>query len=240
MIMETIIKLAIEVILFLIASYFIFYKAWLKSLGKEMAKLITIEKFTQLKESVKKDFNESLELYKSKLNEELSLKIEPLKAELNKQNISYQIQYSFLHQERGKVLVDLYKKLQELYSAMADWTATMHPVIENGDKEMKERNIRANTALIDFRNHFVLNKIFFSKSFCKSIQALIDVYWDKGWDFGYAQNRILEGNLPHDYFKDYSTQLTAISKELRVKIPPMISEIEDLCRDILNVKKEEK
>lgn len=238
--METIIKLVIEVILFLIASYFIFYKSWLKSLGNEVAKLATTEKFSQLTESVKKDFNESLEAYKSKLNEELSVKIEPIKAELNKQNISHQIQYSFLHQERGKVLVDLYKKLQELYSAMADWTATIHPVIEDGDKEMKERNIRANKALIDFRNNFVLNKIFFSKAFCKSIQVLIDVYWDKGWDFGYAQNRILEGNLPPDYFKEYSTQLSSISKELREKIPPMMAEVEDLCRKILNVHEEDK
>jgi len=239
MIMETIIKLVIEVILFLVASYFIFYKSWLKSLGNEVAKLATAEKLTQLTESVKKDFNESIESYKSKLNEELSLKIEPIKAELDRQNISHQIQFSFLHQERGKVLVDLYKKLQELYSAMADWTATMHPVIEDADKEMKERNIRANKALFDLKNHFVLNKIYFSNTFCKSIQAVIDVYWEKGWDFGYAQNRILEGNLPQDYFKEYSTQLSAISKELREKIPPMISEVEDLCRNILNVRDDE-
>jgi len=240
MIMETIIKIVIEVITFLVASYFIFYKSWLKSLGKEVATLVTVEKFTQLKESVKKDFNESLESYKSKLNEGLSLKIEPIKAELNKQKISHQIQYSFLHQERGKVLVELYKKLQELYSAMADWTALIQLVRENADKEREERAVRANKALFDFRNYFYLNKIFFSKSFCNSIEELIKVYWDKGWDFGYVQNRILEGNLPADYFNEYSTQLSAISKELREKIPHMVSEIEDLCRNILNVHKEEK
>lgn len=237
--METIIKLLIEVILFLGASYFIFYKSWLKSLGNEVAKLVTAKDLTKITESVKKEFNESIESYKSKLNEELSLKIEPLKAELNKQNISHQIQYAFLHQERGKVIVDLYKKLQELYSAMSDWTATIQPIIEDADKEREARAVRANKALFDFRNHFYLNKIFFSKSFCISIEELIKVYWDKGWDFGYAQNRIIEGNLPHDYFKEYSTQLSAISKELREKIPPMISEIEDLCRKILNVQEED-
>jgi hypothetical protein len=236
--MEKVIELSIEVILFLVASYFIFYRSWLKSLGREVAKLSTAKELTEIKESVKKDFNESLEIYKSKLNEELSLRIEPLKAELGKQNISHQIQFSFLHQERGKVLVELYKKLLELYSAMADWTATIHPVIENADKEREERAVRANKALFDFKDFFFINKIFFSKSFCTSIEELINVYWDKGWDFGFAQNRILEGNLPHDYFKDYTTQLTAISKELKEKIPLMISEIEDLCRTILNVQDE--
>lgn len=236
--MELIIQILLELLLCLITSYLIFYKSWLKSTGNELAKLLTIEKFTFLKESVKKDFNESLESYKAKLSEELSLKIEPIKAELDKQNISHQIQYSFLHQERGKVLVELYKKLQELYSAMSDWTATMHPVLGDADKEMKDRNIRANNALIEFRNYFVLNKIFFSKKFCASVETLIELYWDKGWDFGFAQGRIIEGNLPKDYFKEFSTQLTTISKELKEKIPPMISEIEDLCRNILNVKEE--
>lgn len=237
--MEDIITVAIEVVLFLVASYFIFYKSWLKSFGNEVAKLSTAEDMTKITESVKKDFSESLESYKSKLNEELTLKIEPLKAELNKQNISHQIQYTFLHQERGKVLVDLYKKLQELSSAMADWTAVIQPIIEDADKEREARAIRANAALFDFKNYFVLNKIFFSKSFCNSIEELIKVYWDKGWDFGYAQNRILAGNLPPDYFKEYSKELSAISKELREKIPPMITEIEDLCRCILSVKDEE-
>lgn len=235
---ETIITYLIEILLFLIASYFIFYKSWLKSLGKEIAKLSTIKDLTTIKESVKKDFNKSIETYKSKLNEELSIKIEPLRAELNKQNISHQIQFTFLHQERGKVLVELYQKMQELYSAMSDWTATIQLVIEDADKEREARAIRANKALYEFRNYFYLNKIFFAKSFCNSIEDLIKVYWDKGWDFGYAQNRILEGNLPPDYFKDYSKELSSISKELREKIPPMITEIEDLCRKILNVEEE--
>jgi len=235
MTIDNILELIVEIVLFLVASYFIFYKSWLKSLGKEVAKLTTAEDLNKTTEGVKKNFNESLESYKSKLNEELSSKIEPLKAELNKQNISHQIQYSFLNQERAKVLVELYKKLQELYSAMADWTATIQPVIEDADKEREDRAIRANKALFDFKNYFHLNKIFFKKSFCLSIEELIKVYWDKGWDFGYAQNRILEGNLPSDFFKQYSKELSAISKELREKIPPMIEEIEELCRDILSV-----
>ena len=118
---------------------------------------------------------------------------------------------------------------------MADWTRFMQPIVEDGDKESEERAQRANNALFDFKNYFILNKIFFSEEFCKPIEDLIQVYWDKGWDFGYAKNRIKEGNLPHDYFKDYSKQLTEISKELKELIPPRISDIESLCREILKV-----
>jgi hypothetical protein len=42
--------------LFLVASYFLFYKSWLKELGKETAKLLTIEKMTELQENVKRGF----------------------------------------------------------------------------------------------------------------------------------------------------------------------------------------
>jgi hypothetical protein len=237
---ETIIRIIIELVLFLIASYFIFYKFWLKSLGKEIAKLSTVEDLTRIEETVKNDFKENIESYKSKLNEEIQTKIEPLKAELAKQNISHQIQYSFLHQERAKVIVELYKKLQELQSAMADWTKFMHPVIEDGDKENEARGQRANNALFDFKDYFLLNKIFFSEAFCKPIEDLIQVYWEKGWDFGWAKNRIKAGDLPPDYFKEYSKQLTDISKDLRELIPPRISDIERLCRELLNVEDEKK
>ena len=64
-------RIIIEVILFLIASYFIFYRSWLKSLGSEIAKLSTVEELTKLTENVKKVFNEKIETYKSKLSEEL-------------------------------------------------------------------------------------------------------------------------------------------------------------------------
>lgn len=232
---QTILELVIEIALFLIASYFIFYQSWLKSLGNELAKLTTVKDLTKLTEEVKKDFNESIESYKSKLNQELSSKIEPLKAELNKQTISHQIQYSYLHNERAKVIIELYKKLQELYSAMSEWTSPIQPVIKNADDERQERAERANKAFIEFKNYYLYNKIFFTKAFCLSIDDLIKDYWDKSWDFGYTQKQILEGNMPREYFVKLSKELSAISKEMREKIPLKILEIEDSFRSILYV-----
>ena len=86
---ETIIKILIEVVLFLAASYLIFYKNWLKTLGNEVAKLVTVKDLTKAQESIKSEFNLKLEEQKSKLNEDFALKIEPLKAELSKNNITY-------------------------------------------------------------------------------------------------------------------------------------------------------
>lgn len=238
MTLDNIIQILINVILFLIASYFIFYKSWLKSLGRETAKLSTTEELTRLTESVKQNFNEKIEEYKSKLNEELALKIEPLKAELTKNNITHQIQFSFLHQERAKVILDLYKKLIELHSAMIDWTNFIHPIIEDPVKEEQERATRANIALHDFKNFYLMNKLFFSESFCGFIDKVFEEYWDKGWDFGYRQERLKSGQLDKEFQKEYVNDMSRISKELKANLPARISEIEATFRKILNVENE--
>lgn len=225
-----------ELILFLVASYFLFYNSWLKAMGREVAKLSTIEALTKLKEDIKIDFSEKLEAYKSKLSEELSLKIEPLKSELARNNITHQIQFAYLHQERATVILELYKKLQELHSAMISWTAFIQPVIVDAESESQERTKRVNLATTDFKNYYITNKLFFSKSFCGFIDEVFKEYWDKGWEFGYDQGRINSGNLDNEQFQHYSSEMVRISKEIREKLPPKIQEIEDKFRAILNVK----
>lgn len=232
------IELLIKVALFLVASYFIFYKSWLKSLGNEVAKLSTREQLTELEEKVKKDFNEKLESYKSKLNEDLALKIEPIKSELAKNNINHQIEYGYLHHERAKVILELYRKLQELHSAMMNWTATLQPIIEDAEKESQERTIRVNKAIDDFKNYYIPNKLFFSVKFCEFIDELFKEYWDKGWEFGYSKARIDSGQISAEYFKHYSDEMSKVSKELRETLPEKLKEMESRFRKILKVEEE--
>jgi len=235
---EQIIQIAVEVILFLIASYFLFHKSWVKELGKKVAELSTIEQLTRLTENVKKDFQEKMEVYKSRLSEELSLKIEPIKSELAKSNITHQVQFSFLHQERARIIIELYKKLVELHSAMVDWTKFMHPIIEDGEKESQERTQRANLALHDFRNFYLWNKLFLSKSLCTYIEDVLKEYWDKGWDYGYRQNSLKNGQLSKEFYKEYTEDMFKISKEFEANLPQKIDELETKFRKLLNVEDE--
>lgn len=233
---DKIIEIIITVLFFLSASYFIFYKSWLKALGNEVAKLVTIKDLTEIQENIKLDFSKQLEEHKSNLNEELSHKIEPLKAELSKNNITHQIQFSFLHQERAKVILDLYKKLVELQSAMVNWTNFMHPVIQDAEKEAKERVERANLAFNDFRNFYLLNKLFFPKSFCEAFDNILDEYWNKLWDFGFKEGMIRENrSITDDFYRNLIKEMSEISKELKEKIPERIAEIENKFREMLNV-----
>lgn len=232
---EKIAEIIIEVVIILGAFYFLFFKSWLKALGREVAKLSTIEQLTRLTEGVKKNFNEEMEAYKSKLNEELNQKIEPLKAQLAKSNITHQIEYNFLHQERSKAILELYRKLIELHSAMIDWTRDFQAVIEDAEKENQERIKRVNIAMADFNNFYLFNKVFFSETFCEYIDAVFKEYRSKGWDFGYRQERIKSGQLTAQYMEDYSKDLNKIASDLQTNLPGKIKEIENMVRKMLNV-----
>ncbi|WP_398452192.1 hypothetical protein AB3466_14040 [Sphingobacterium thalpophilum] len=232
--MEKIIEILVLLVAFAITSYLLFYKSWLKELGKKYADLATAQEITELQENVKHDFKVNLEEYKNRLNEELSLKLEPFRSELAKSNIAFQIRYGYLHQERAKVILELYKKLVELHSAMVDWTKFMHPIQEDAEKEETERAIRANKALHDFKNFFLLNKLFFTKDLNRFIEEIFAEYWDKGWDFGYKQKRIRSGNLTKEFYKEYAKDISKIAKELSESIPKKLADLEDIFRNYLD------
>ena len=64
----------------------------------------------------------------------------------------------------------------ELQSAMVDWTTSIHLIYEDAEKEEQERIKRANNALNDFKNFYIVNKLFFSRSFCNYIDEVTSVY----------------------------------------------------------------
>lgn len=233
--MEDVIKIIIQIILFLGCSYLIFYKNWLKALGAEFAKLATIKNLTEIQENIKSEFNIKLEEQKIKLNEGLALKIETIKSELSKNNITHQIQFSYLHQERAKIIITLYHKLVELQSAMVDWTSFIHIVQEDAEKEAKERADRANKAFTEFRDFYLNNKLFFQRTFCETLDKVTEEYWSKSWDYGYKEGQIKSGIVSGDFYKNYYTEMSTIRDEVKKEIPKKIAEIEDKFREMLNV-----
>ena len=230
---ETIWIIIIEIILFLIASYFLFYKAWLKALGKEVAKLTTVADLTKLKEEVKADFNKNLETYKKELNEELALKIEPLKSDLAKSNITHQIQLSYLYKERAIALVSIYRKLQDLHFRMIDLTQPIQIVRNDSTEEEHSRLKNITDALYEFKMTYMENRLLLSEEFCKTIDEVMKDYSDKGYDYSYRMARMKSEDLPADYWKKYSEDMSEISAEVREKFPAKIVAIEKKCREIL-------
>lgn len=111
---EQIIHILIEAAIFLIASYFIFYKKYIEELGKQTAELTLIRQKTFDVESVKKTFNEELEIFKKQIQLDIAKEVEPIRATLNRENIAFQIYNTEYIKLRFQRLDDLYGKLYEL------------------------------------------------------------------------------------------------------------------------------
>lgn len=112
--MEQIINSGIQLILFLIVSYFIFYKKYLEELGKQAAQLTLIKEKTLEIETIKSAFNEQLESFKKQIQIDIAKEVEPIRATLNRDNIAFQIYNTEYIKLRFQRLDDLYGKLYEL------------------------------------------------------------------------------------------------------------------------------
>jgi hypothetical protein len=112
--MQQVIYIIIQLTLFLIASYFIFYKKYLEELGKQTAELTLLKQKTLEIETVKSAFNEQLETFKKQMQLDIAKEVEPIRATLNRENIAFQIYNTEYIKLRFQRLDDLYGKLYEL------------------------------------------------------------------------------------------------------------------------------
>lgn len=107
-------RIVIDVLAFIIVSYFLFYKNYVKELGKKIAELTTIADKTQIVETVRKQFNDDLERVKGEIQVNVAATVKPLEALLQKENITHQIFTSEYIKLRFERLDILYAKVYEL------------------------------------------------------------------------------------------------------------------------------
>lgn len=213
-------EILVEIISFLLVSYFLFYRSFMKSLGNETAKLITRKDLISIEENVKRDFNE---------------KLEELKSSLAKENISHQIEFEFLHRRKAEVAIEIYQKLQELYYSAYDRTRKIHLVLEDANKEERTRRERLNNAIEEFRDYFIKNQLYFSKRFCRDINEILRDFWRMTQEYNFKQESIRSGTLDSEDMTEYLELLDKISNEITTKIPVQLSKIENQIRKILKI-----
>lgn len=129
-------EMVIEVILFVGASYLIFYRSYIKELGKKVAELSIVKELTEKVESVKKKFNEDLEIFRGNVQKDIEKEIAPLKASLDKANIGFQIYTSEYARLRFQRLDDLYGSLYYFKEFVIKYLINYIP---NDQKEFEER-----------------------------------------------------------------------------------------------------
>ena len=115
--------------------------------------------FAETVEIKKKELAQNLEIHKSFLERENKNFQHSLDTKLNEFNV----RFSKLHEERATVIKELYERLVKLHSATVAITRQIQPIIEDADKEEKQRLLSVNTTLIEFQKYYLVNKIYFNK-----------------------------------------------------------------------------
>lgn len=194
------------------------------------------------------------ERYKAELNGEL----EEAKTKLAQQNLSFshklnqemeehkhqfelikqksQTEFSHLHVERAGVIKDLYLKLIELHAATHIFTRTIHGVIEDAEKEEKERIERVTTAFHDFKNFYLPNKLYFDKKTVAQLDIILSQFWTSADEFARTQNLFKEGRVNKVNYKEHIEKMNKISDKVDKEFPTMIEKMEDEFRTMLGVK----
>ncbi|GAB2542835.1 hypothetical protein [Spirosoma aerophilum] len=95
------------------------FKAIEKGIGEYIETLFIRQK-VRLEESVKDEFNKSFELFKMTIQVELAEKIEPLKAELGRSNIAFQVSHTEYIKRQYNHLEELFSKAYEISKAISE------------------------------------------------------------------------------------------------------------------------
>lgn len=114
---------------------------------------------TYIEEKVKSGFASALEEFKS---------------DLEKKNIAYEADYTFFNTERNKVCIELFRKLNRVYSASFNLTSLLDDVNDiRIQEDYKKGKDEFDKARKDFFDSYVSNRIFLKEDICKKLEDFI-------------------------------------------------------------------
>lgn len=171
------------------------------------------------KNAINKFFDAGLEYYKSNL-------------EISK--LEHEIRFSFLHNERAKVTVDLFQKLQKFNSAINLLTKRVKFKKEINDEE---RFNEAFKTFSEFNNTYILNEIYFNDEICNSIDKLIGLFHGSIYEFdNLFEMQNAYKNLP-EYNSELYTQLFNAKDDLKREINSILPVVKKHFKNIINADK---
>jgi hypothetical protein len=164
-------------------------------------------------EEFKKNLEFSLETYKKSL-EELNYKA-------NK-----------LHDRRIEIIPELYRIIVDLDMSMNSMTSLWK--IVTGEKEIanldeKKRIDKSSKHFNEYQEFYNKNRIYFPKNTCELLDKLRTEFWDGFWDYTFKY-RLGSSDT------QFNTQLAKkASEKVKNDIPPILKQLEDDFRKIMNV-----
>jgi hypothetical protein len=108
-----------------------------------------------------------LESHKAKLAADNAIALEQFRAQLQTAAFEHETRFSHLHEERGKIIAELYKRL-----AIADEEIHLMIVLGTKIRLPEERRLKVSEAVNGFRDYFEQHRCYFDRALCEVISTL--------------------------------------------------------------------
>ena len=114
----------------------------------------------RLKQSIKHEYDQKLEIHKAQLKAESDVEIERLKCQLSISANERQIRFASLHERQAEVIAETYSLLKQLFTCLENYTEFFR---DESDASLDVDRKQASDALDLFRSYYSKRLIFLPK-----------------------------------------------------------------------------
>lgn len=180
-------------------------------------------KLETAKAQIRAGIDKDLEVYKSKLSADSALSVEQLKSSLQIAATERQIRFVRLHEERARVIAEVYQRILALLDASEQYVHIFES--SNGPSKMERRQIVA-ARLNELAEYFEPRKLYLPKDIADGVQQLVSKLVSLLTDFRHkVETKGEEADL-----KAWSSIFSALGSDVR----PMLARLEESFRNMLD------
>lgn len=179
----------------------------------------------RIKNAIKYEYDQKMEIYKSQLKTEHQREIENLKAKLQIVTSTHQIQFESLHVKIAETVAGVYARIVQIRRKVADYVK----IIEfSNDPSREERRKAAAEAFGEFRNYYEPHRLYLSKELIKHIENFEKILFNTTSDFMW-QVEMPDAQGGHQDIEAWQK----VSRTMSDTIPDLLENLEDEFRSLL-------
>jgi hypothetical protein len=175
--------------------------------------------------NVRQRYARELEEHKASLKISGEIALERLKAQLHAEAAIANIRYSTQYEKAAEVLVGLHKSLNDVFNAVAAYTAVVETP-QMGTK--KHRRDEFNRKINEFRDYFRENKIFLPRALASKAKEVESELFETAQRFATGVESPEEGT-------DKTREWAATYSQLTEHVRPLFDSLEEQFRRMLGI-----
>jgi hypothetical protein len=179
----------------------------------------------RLKNAIKHEYDQKMEVFKAQLQAEHQREIETLKAHLQIATSTHQIQFASLHAKVAEVVAEIYARIVRVKNAVAQYVKVME---SSGEPSKEERRKAVAVALAEFQDYYETHRLYLPKESIKIIGEFSDTLWKTTWGFMLQVEMPLAEGERHD-IKAWGDAHRTMSET----VPLLLENLEDEFRKLL-------